>query len=81
VPALSLANHLFLRQVPFELQDLTLASILPPTIDDIVTPLCVILIGSSPPLKEWLLQQAKPLTVHCEKVRNALVWLKRHNTL
>ena len=58
-----------------------IATVLPPTIDDIVTPICVIFVGSSPPTAEWLKEKAKPLSVRREKVRNALIWLKRHNQL
>jgi hypothetical protein len=56
-----------------------LASILPPPIEDIITPICVIFIGSTPPTTEWLREKAKPLCVRREKVRSALVWLKEHN--
>jgi len=58
-----------------------IATILPPTIDDIVTPICVIFVGSSSPTAEWLKEKAKPLSDHREKVRNALIWLKQHNQL
>lgn len=58
-----------------------LMSILPPNIEDAMTPICVIFVGSSSPTKEWLEQHAKPLTVRKEKVRSALIWLKRHNPL
>jgi hypothetical protein len=39
------------------------ASVLPPTIDDIITPICVIFVGVSPPTAEWLQHKAKPLSV------------------
>lgn len=58
-----------------------LATVLPPSVDNIITPICVIFVGSSPPTKEWLEEHAKPLMVRKEKVRAALVWLKRHNPL
>ncbi|KAF8064258.1 hypothetical protein FPV67DRAFT_1401039, partial [Lyophyllum atratum] len=59
----------------------TIAKSLPPSIDEICTPICVIFVGSSPPSREWLQQKAKPLSVRREKVREALLWLKKHNQL
>ena len=56
-----------------------IASILPPPLEEVSTPICVIFVGSSPPSKEWLQKKAKPLAVRREKVRNALMWLKNHN--
>ncbi|KAF5341970.1 hypothetical protein D9611_001217 [Ephemerocybe angulata] len=58
-----------------------IARILPPPIEDVITPICVIFIGSKPPSQEWLREKAKPLLVRKEKVQNALVWLKAHNPL
>jgi hypothetical protein len=58
-----------------------IASILPPPIDEISTPICVLFVGSSPPTDQWLREKAKPLAVRREKVRDALIWLKAHNTL
>ena len=58
-----------------------ISSMLPPSIDDISTPICVIFVGSSPPSNEWLREKAKPLVVRREKVREALVWLKNHNSI
>ncbi|KAG1843113.1 hypothetical protein DFJ58DRAFT_615528, partial [Suillus subalutaceus] len=58
-----------------------IAAILPPTVDDIVTPICIIFVGSCPPSREWLQEKAKPLIVRREKVCAALVWLKKHNRL
>ncbi|KAG0708062.1 hypothetical protein DFH29DRAFT_979428 [Suillus ampliporus] len=55
------------------------AAVLPPTVDDIVTPICVIFVGSTPPSRAWLQEKAKPLIARREKVRAALVWLKQHN--
>ncbi len=55
----------------------TIATILPPSLDEISTPICVIFVGSSPPTAEWLRTKAKPLCVRREKVRKALVWLKQ----
>jgi hypothetical protein len=57
-----------------------IAAILPPSMDEMTTPICVIFVGSSPPSDEWLRTKARPLIVRREKVRAALVWLKAHNT-
>ena len=57
----------------------SIATILPPSLDEVSTPICVIFVGSSPPTAEWLRTKAKPLSVRREKVRQALVWLKQHN--
>ncbi|KAJ7509050.1 hypothetical protein B0H11DRAFT_1691104, partial [Mycena galericulata] len=57
------------------------ATALPPSLDDITTPICVIFIGSKPPTPEWLQKKASPLIVRKEKVMNALAWLKIHNHL
>ena len=56
-----------------------IAAVLPPSIEDVLTPICVIFVGSSPPSAAWLREKAKPLTVRREKVRSALIWLKQHN--
>ncbi|KAJ6457647.1 hypothetical protein C8R45DRAFT_758726, partial [Mycena sanguinolenta] len=58
-----------------------IAKVLPPSIDEVITPICVIFVGSNPPTKEWLQKKAKPLTVRKEKVMAALDWLKSHNPL
>ncbi|KAJ7168749.1 hypothetical protein C8R46DRAFT_1162979 [Mycena filopes] len=58
-----------------------IAASLPPSVDDIITPVCVIFVGSSPPTAEWLRSKATPLIVRKEKVVNALNWLKAHNHL
>ena len=57
------------------------ATILPPSIDDITSPLCVLFVGATPPSEEWLREKAKPLAVRGSKVRNALIWLKQNNRL
>lgn len=128
-PPLALANHMFLGEVPSELQDLTmieeamiakcrakswvvqlqtindssclpnsqrglkghtivypqqpqgLIRILPPSVTDICTPVCVIFVGSQKPSNQWLKTKAKPLVVRREKVRKALEWLRCHNPL
>jgi hypothetical protein len=58
---------------------LTIATILPPTLEEVSTLICVIFVGSSPPTADWLQTKAKPLCVQKEKVRKALEWLKKHN--
>jgi hypothetical protein len=59
----------------------SIARTLPPSLDDIITPVCVIFVGSHPPTPEWLREKAKPLIVRKEKVLNALNWLKANNHL
>jgi hypothetical protein len=56
-----------------------IANILPPSLEEMSTPICVVFVGSSPPTAEWLREKAKPLAVRREKVRAALIWLKSHN--
>ncbi|KAG1871658.1 hypothetical protein F4604DRAFT_1881096 [Suillus subluteus] len=56
-----------------------LIDILPPPMEDVLTPICVLFMGSSPPTHEWLKRHAMPLIVHREKVRDALLWLKKNN--
>ena len=57
------------------------AELLPPSIEDIVSPICVIYSGATPPTQDWLKKKAKPLAVRADKVRKALIWLKAHNYL
>ncbi|KAJ7307886.1 hypothetical protein DFH08DRAFT_823969 [Mycena albidolilacea] len=76
LPPLSLASKLYLGPVPDELKDLTghiiiypqqpskIAQILPPSVDEITSPVCVLFVGSSPPTPEWLRDHAKPLAVN-----------------
>ncbi|KAJ4489691.1 hypothetical protein C8J55DRAFT_396414, partial [Lentinula edodes] len=52
---------------------------LPPSLEELSQPICVIFVGSSRPSDEWLRKQARPLTVRPAKVRAALMWLKMHN--
>ncbi|KAJ7127586.1 hypothetical protein C8R43DRAFT_824915, partial [Mycena crocata] len=59
----------------------SIATSLPPSIEDITTPICVIFVGSRPPTAEWLRTKASPLIVRKEKVMAALAWLKIHNHL
>ena len=57
------------------------ASFLPPLIEDVTSIVCIVFIGSSKPMLKWFHEKAKPLAVRADKVRNALVWLKRNNRL
>ncbi|KAF9054842.1 hypothetical protein BJ165DRAFT_1413058 [Panaeolus papilionaceus] len=59
----------------------TIASILPPNLSELSAPMCVIFIGSSQPLDQWILQKAKPLLVRPHQVHLALEWLRMHNSL
>ncbi|KAF8222344.1 hypothetical protein L208DRAFT_1323174, partial [Tricholoma matsutake] len=54
-------------------------TVLPPSIEEITSLICVIFVGSTPPSREWLRDKAKPLAVCGHKVRQVLVWLKTHN--
>jgi len=58
-----------------------IAKVLPPPVADIITPICVIFVGSCPPTRAWLEEKAKPLIARREKVQAALVWLQKHNRL
>jgi len=58
-----------------------IADILPPSMDELTSPICVLFVGSSPPSVEWLRTKAQPLIVRRERVRNALDWLLANNTL
>ncbi|KAG2361132.1 hypothetical protein BDR07DRAFT_1187213, partial [Suillus spraguei] len=58
-----------------------IANVLPPSVADIITPICIIFVGSCPPSCAWLEEKAKPLIARREKIRAALVWLNKHNHL
>jgi len=58
-----------------------LTDVLPPPLDETLSFICVIFVGSSKPSKEWLRDKAKPLVVRRERVRSALMWLKQNNPL
>ncbi|KAJ7790954.1 hypothetical protein B0H14DRAFT_2236473, partial [Mycena olivaceomarginata] len=62
-------------------QPSVIATVLPPSIAEITSPICILFIGSSPPTSEWLRLHAKPLTVDAQRVRTVLEWLKQHNPL
>lgn len=59
----------------------SLAEQLPRSIEDIVTPICIIFVGSRPPTRTWLEQKATPLIVRRERILRALQWLQANNTL
>ena len=65
--------------IVFPQQPEWILNILPPPVDEIVTLICVIFIGSSVPSKEWLKRHAHPLVIQKEKVFAALTWLCAHN--
>jgi hypothetical protein len=58
-----------------------LATVLPPPVEDALTFICIIFVGSSVLTSEWLREKAKPLVVRREKIFKALVWLKENNPL
>lgn len=58
-----------------------MATLLPPPIEDILTPICVLFIGSTKPSVKWIRDHAKPLVVRANVVRRALIWLKENNPL
>ncbi|KAJ3738127.1 hypothetical protein EV360DRAFT_58404, partial [Lentinula raphanica] len=57
------------------------ASVLPPNLEELAAPICVVFVGSHRPSNEWLRKHAKPLAVRPGRVMKALVWLKHHNPL
>ncbi|KAF8310444.1 hypothetical protein F5887DRAFT_910819 [Amanita rubescens] len=66
----------------FHQQDVSqFATMLPPSIEDILAPICVLFIGSRKPSLEWIRQHAKPLVVRANVVRTALKWLIENNPL
>ena len=58
-----------------------LANMLPPPVDDVIHPICVLFVGQTLPTRSWLKDKAYPLVVRREVVRQNLVWLKAHNPL
>jgi hypothetical protein len=58
-----------------------LAEVLPPSVEETLTYICVIFVGSSKLTPEWLRDKARPSAVRREKVRAALEWLKCNNPL
>lgn len=59
----------------------SLASILPPTVEEVTKYICVIFVGSRRPSQAWLKERAKPLVARRNRVHRALIWLKAHNKL
>ena len=59
----------------------SVASFLPPPIEEITSLICILFVGASKPTLKWLHEKAKPLAVRANKVRDALIWLKKHNIL
>ncbi|KAJ3764588.1 hypothetical protein FB446DRAFT_656299, partial [Lentinula raphanica] len=57
------------------------ASVLPPNLDELSSPICVVFVGSKRPSDEWLRKHAKPLAIRPGRVLKALLWLKAHNPL
>ncbi|KAF9057089.1 hypothetical protein BJ165DRAFT_1304485, partial [Panaeolus papilionaceus] len=63
-------------------QDVTpVAQTLPPSLNELSAPVCIIFVGSHKPSDDWLLHKAKPLTIRPYVVRRALEWLKINNEL
>ncbi|KAF8054260.1 hypothetical protein FPV67DRAFT_1569069 [Lyophyllum atratum] len=58
-----------------------IATKLPPSIVDVVTPITILFIGAEKPSQKWLQENAKPLAVRADRVRAALVWLVANNPL
>ena len=58
-----------------------LSTVLPPPVEDAVTFICVVFVGSTRVTSEWLRTEAKLLVVRHEKVYAALKWLKANNPL
>ncbi|KAJ3537287.1 hypothetical protein NM688_g6714 [Phlebia brevispora] len=56
-----------------------LVSVLPASIEDTLSLVCVIFAGTRPPTREWLRDHAKPLAARPERLRRALYWLKANN--
>ena len=54
---------------------------LPPAMDEIIAPICVLFVGSKVPDEQWLKEHAKPLVIRPAKIRKALIWLRDHNRL
>ncbi|KAJ7218156.1 hypothetical protein GGX14DRAFT_533656 [Mycena pura] len=58
-----------------------ISDILPPSVEEITSPVCILFVSSSAPTPKWLRDHAKPLAVNASCVRTALQWLKTHNHL
>jgi hypothetical protein len=55
---------------PQQLQ--TVANLLPPSIEDVTSPICVVFVGDKPPTQKWLIEKAKPLAVRGNKVYQSI---------
>jgi Helitron helicase-like domain at N-terminus len=76
------AQHAFRGHTIFHQQDIgKIATHLPPSIEEIVSHVCVLFIGPTKPHNLWIRQHAKPLVVRADVVRRALIWLKNNNPL
>ena len=58
-----------------------LSNVLPPPLDDVIHPICIMFVGPTLPSQSWLKDRAYPLVVRREVVRQNLLWLKAHNPL
>ncbi|KIK64010.1 hypothetical protein GYMLUDRAFT_114166, partial [Collybiopsis luxurians FD-317 M1] len=65
----------------FPQQPEPVAKMLPPSVDELLSPICIMFVGSSKPTPDWIRKHAKSLSVRPAKVQSALVWLKKHKTL
>ena len=75
-------QHAYRGHAIFHQQDTTkVISLVPPSIEDILTPFAFLFIGSARPSVKWIRENAKPLVVRANCVHHALQWLKAHNPL
>ncbi|KAJ6582162.1 hypothetical protein B0H19DRAFT_1207673 [Mycena capillaripes] len=58
-----------------------IARTLPPFLEDILTPVCVVFLGSKPPAAEWLKTKATPLVVRVKINTNAVDQLPEESIL
>ncbi len=58
-----------------------IAKSLPPTVEEITSPICVLFVGAHKPSDEWLRTKAGLLAVSGACVRKVLCWLKEYNPL
>ena len=56
------------HSIIFPQQPQTISNILPPSIEEILAPICVIFVGDKPPSKAWIMEKATPLAVRGNKV-------------
>ena len=60
-------------------ETLSITCMLPPSIEQVTLPLCVVFVGPTKPSEQWIRAHAKPLTMRGDEIRKALLWLKKHN--